>query len=251
MASAQQDDRQFLYSPAMQTVSSATIGVGTNLDWDAYQRAIYQTSNSVFTKQAKQLLQRGNISEPEARALIDQRNALVRDARKPLSPMGKLYSEIKKPIDELPDYEALIARKGSNEAILRSVGKTNEIVDRLTVNMRMAGRGMIVLSLVLTVVVIVEAPPEQRARVASREGGALAGGSVGGWGGAWAGCATAAVIASPSLVLPIAGEVTEAGACFVGGIGGGLGLGAIGAWAGSQGGEALYDYVTTIRWRRP
>lgn len=250
MATRPREEPEFLYSPAVRVAEGATFGLGTNLTWDAYQRRLYNQQNAVFTRQANALLRRGFITEAETRILIDQRNALVRDARRPLSPFGRLYSEILKPTRNLPTYERLLSAKGTQEAILQSVGRTRAVVNRLSVTMGYAGRSMVVVNLALSVVVIVQASPENRGRVAAGQGGALAGGAAGGWAGAWAGCAGAALIASPSLVVPIIGEVGTGGACLVGGIVGGLGGGALGAWAGDRAATSVYDYVTRLEWRR-
>lgn len=250
MATRPQDESQFLYSPAVRVTEGATFGLGSNLTWDAYQRRLYNQQNAIFTRQANELLRRGLITAEQTRVLVEQRNALVRDARRPLSPLGRLYSEILKPSHDLPSYERLLRGRGSNEAILRSVGTTRAVVNRLSVSMGYVGRGAVVLNLVLSAVVIARASPEDRARVASRQGGALAGGAAGGWAGAWAGCAGAALIASPSLVVPVVGEIGTGGACLIGGIAGGLGGGALGAWFGDQAGAAAYDFVTQLEWRR-
>lgn len=250
MATQPRDEPQFLYSPAVRVVEGATFGLGTNLAWDGYQRRLYNQQNAIFTRQANQLLRQGLITADQTRILVEQRNALVRDARSPLSPFGRLYSEILKPSHDLPTYERLLRGKGSNEAILRSVGTTRAVVNRLSVTMSYVGRGAVVLNLALSAVVIARASPEDRARVAARQGGALVGGTTGGWAGAWAGCAGAALIASPSLVLPVIGEIGTGGACLVGGIAGGLGGGAIGAWLGDQAGATAYDFVTRLEWRR-
>lgn len=197
---------------------------------------------------ANELLRRGLVTEAETRALVDQRNLLLREARKPLSPFGKVYSEILKPMHDLPTYERLIRAKRSNEAVLQSVGKTRAYVNRLSLSMRYAGRGMVLVNLALAVIIVARANPEDRGRVAAGQGGALAGGTAGGWGGAWAGCVGLSALASPSLVIPLVGEIGTGGACLVGGILGGLGGGAAGAWLGDRAGTAVYDYVTTLEW---
>lgn len=250
MSTGSREEPQFLYSPAVRVVGGATFGLGTNLSWDAYQRALYNQQNALFDRQFHELKRRGFITDLETRVFTEQRNALVISSRGRLSRFGRYYSEIIKPVRDLPTYERLIRDKGSNEAILRSVGKTRAVVNRLSVTMGLVGRSAVVLNLALSVVVIVRASPEDRARVASRQGGALAGGAVGGWTGAWAGCAGAGLLASPSLVIPLVGEVTTGGACLVGGIVGGFGGGALGAWAGGSGGGAAYDYITRLEWLR-
>jgi len=67
-----------------------------------------------------------------------------------------------------------------------------------------------------------------------------------GTGGMWAGCATASLLASPSLVIPLVGEVTTGGACMVGGILGGLGFGWFGRKFGEAAGEEMYHLVVQM-----
>ena len=185
---------------------------------------------------------------PEYDALVNARNELVVEFRKPLSPFGKAYSEILKSGSKLPQPGELLTKKGSIEAVLESVGKSRASVNRLSMVFRVAGPALIVLDITITTVVVMRAPPEQRGRVAAREYTGLGAGVAGGAGGAWAGCATLATLGSPSLVVPVVGEVTEGGLCLVGGILGGFGVGWLSREAGKKAGEAVYDFVTTFRW---
>jgi hypothetical protein len=242
--------RQYNYSPAYTAVSNGAFGIGSNLAWDSYQREMYNQLNAALQRQANTMRTQGVISEAEARALIAQRNLILAESRKSLSPFGRLYSEILKPSSQLPTYEKLLEQKGSIEAIVESVGKTRAVVNRLSVVMKYGGRAGIVLQIVVSAVIIAEAPPEQRGRTTAGQAGAVGGAALFGWGGAWAGCGTAALLVSPSLAIPIVGEGAEGGACLIGGIIGGFGLGALGGWGGQAAGEAIYDYVTQLRWTR-
>lgn len=243
-------EQQFFYSPALRVSTEAVFGLGSGLAWDAYQRDLYNKINKALQRQANLLRQRGQVTEAEVRALIEQRNKVLMEARRPLSPFGRLYSEILKPSSDLPTFEKLLHGKGSVEAILQSVGKTRVVTNKLVATLKVAGRGAVVLELVVTVVLVAEARPEDRARVLARQGGGIAGGAVGGWTGAWAGCAGLSLLTSPSLAIPIIGEGVTGGACLVGGIAGGLGFGALGAWGGERIGTAAYDYVTKLTWVR-
>lgn len=243
-------DREYLYSPAETVVVSASFGLGSNLTWDAYARQLYIRADTRLQQQANALLARGSVTENEVRALSAQRDLIRSTIRSRLSPFGRLYSEILSPSLKNPSFEERFLQKGSLEAMLRSVGKSRAVVNRLATRMRFFGHSAVVVQIVFSAIVIIEARPEDRARVATRQGGAVAGGAAGGWVGAWAGCAGGAALASPSLVIPYVGEVTEAGACLIGGFAGGLGLGALGAAGGEKAGGALYDYVTTLTWTR-
>lgn len=243
------DHDEYLYSPAVSQSGAATLGVASNVTWDSFVRQSYQKAAALLQRQADDLIRRGNITMPEARALVEtQRNALVVAMRQRLSRFGRLYSEILKPTEKLPTLEQLIAKKGSVEAVLTSVGKSRAVVNRFTAARRVGGSGVIVLQIGFSAVVISSASPETQGRVAAREVGGLGGAAAGAWGGTWAGCAALAAIASPSLVLPIVGEVTTGGACLVGGIAGGFGAGWIGAILGQWAGEAAYDFSTNLAW---
>jgi len=243
--------REFNYSAAFTSTANGSFGVGSNFAWDSYQRELYNRLNEALQKQANELRARGAITETEARALVAQRNLILSEARKPLSPFGRLYSEILKPSGQLPTYEKLLAQKGSIEAIVESVGKTRAVVNRLSVVMKYGGRAGIVIQIVVSAVIIREAAPGQRGRTIAGQAGAIGGSALFGWGGAWAGCATAAALMSPSLAIPLVGEGAEGGACLVGGLIGGFGFGALGGAGGQAAGEAIYDYVTQIRWTQP
>ena len=142
----------------------------------------------------------------------------------------------------------LLARKGTVEAVLESVGKSRTSVNRLSMVFRFAGPALLVLDITITSIVVMKAPPEQRGRVAAREYTGLGAGVGGGAGGAWAGCIALAALGSPTLLVPIVGEVTEGTLCVVGGILGGIGGSWAGREAGKAAGEVAYDFVTTFRW---
>jgi hypothetical protein len=184
----------------------------------------------------------------EYEELVKARNTLVQEFRKPLGPFGRQYSEILKPISKLPQPGELLSKKGSIEAVLESVGKSRASVNRLSMVFRVAGPALLVLDITITTIVVMKAPPEQRGRIAAREYTGLGVGVASGAGGAWAGCVSLVALGSPTLVLPVVGEVTEGTLCVVGGILGGLGVGWVGREAGKTAGETAYDFVTTFRW---
>ena len=240
---------EYPYSPAVRKTIEVTFTIAPHMTWDGYARLFYDRANRVIQDQANLLLQRGNISAPEVRNLVEsQRNRLIMVFRNRLSPFGRLYSEILKPASRLPTLESMLARKSSLEAVLHSVGSSRQVVNRISAISRVAGPAAITLQLSLSAVVIYTAEPEERGRVVAREAGRIVGGVTGGIGGAWAGCASFAVLASPSLAIPIVGEVGTGGACLVGGLVGGLGLGWLGNEAGRAIGPALYDFNTLLYW---
>jgi hypothetical protein len=237
-----------LLSPVFQEAVQITDNMAAPMTWDAYWRMAYGRADKVLQAQANELLKRGNITRQEFEQLVKARNTLVEEFRKPLSPFGKQYSEILKPTSKLPQAAELLARKGSVEAVLESVGKSRAAVNRLSMVFRVAGPALLVLDITITTVVVMQAPPEQRGRVAAREYTGLGVGVAGGAGGAWAGCVTLAALGSPTLLVPVVGEVAEGTLCVVGGLLGGIGVGWLGREAGKAAGEAAYDFVTTFRW---
>ena len=224
-----------------------------NMAWDAWWRLAYDRANKVIQEQANELLRRGNVTAEEARDLVEvQRNGLVIEMRKPLTPFGKLYSEVLKPANSLPTFEALVERKGTVEAVLVSVGKTRAVTNRIAFIGRTAGTAGFVLEIVAVAVVIELAPEDQRARVATEEVSGAVGGIAAGTGGYWAGglagAAWAGTWASPTLVVPVIGEFTEGGAILIGGIAGALFTGWIGNKLGKAAGRLLWRLLP-IEWK--
>jgi len=240
--------QQVLLSPVFQETVQITNNMTAPMAWDSYWRMAYDRADKVLQAQDNELLKRGNITKLEFDELVKARNTLVQEFRKPLSPFGKQYSEILKPNSKLPQPGDLLAKKGSVEVVLESVGKSRATVNRLSMVFRVAGPALLALDITITTIVVMKAPPEERGRMAAREYTGLGFGVAGGAGGAWAGCVTLAALGSPSLALPIVGEVTEGGLCLVGGILGGLGVGWMGREVGKVTGEEVYDFVRTFRW---
>jgi hypothetical protein len=129
-------DEEFLYSHAASSVANASFGIGSNLTWDSFVRKSYNAVNTALTEQGEALVRRGNVLYDEAKG---QRNRMVVEMRKRLSPFGRLYSEILKPADKLPTLDQLLRKKGSLTAVLSSVGKTRGSVNRFAAVVRMGG----------------------------------------------------------------------------------------------------------------
>lgn len=249
-AMATQEEQQFQYSPVVQVAVEGSYAVGATQSWDAFMRKSYDQANQAISRQANALLLRGNVTAQEARALVEgQRNALVMQMRQRLSPWGRIYSELLKPSSSLPTLDQLVARKGSIEAVLTSVGKSRSSVNRFAATVRSAGPAAILIQISLSGVIISQAAPQDRSRVASGQAGAIVGGAAVGAAGAWAGCLTGAALLSPSLILPIVGELGTGGGCLIGGIVGAFGYGAAGATVGEQVGTTTYDFLTRMEWK--
>lgn len=237
---------EFLYSPAVRVTVEVPFSIAPGMTWDGFWRLIYDRANAGIQQQANLLLEQGRISVEESRALVNSRNDLLLRIRSKATPFGELYSEILKPRSSLKSFERFVAEKGSIEAVLKSVGKTRAVVDKIGVVSRVAGPAAIVLEISLTAIVIQQADPRDRSRVAAREIGGVVGSVGGGLGGMWAGCAGLATLASPSLVVPVVGEISTGGACLIGGILGGIGVGWLGRRAGESIGEGLYEITNDL-----
>ncbi len=235
-------------SPALRITLEVPFSIAPQMTWDAFQRLAYDKLNAGLQKQANELLKRGSITYQEMEKLVNARNASVLQIRNRLTSFGELYSEILKPSASLKTAEQLLTEKASMEAVLESVGRTRQVVDRIGVVSRLAGPAAIILEISIVTVVITQASPQDRGRVAARQIGGAVGGLAGGSGGMWLGCVTGASLASWSLLVPIVGEGATGGACLIGGIIGGLGIGFGGRLVGERVGEGAYDFVTTLHW---
>lgn len=226
------------------------------LSWDGFVRAhVYDPAARAFSQQGEEFVRLGSMSHHEAATWVNaQRNALlihVRDQHN--SPLGRAYAELKKPRDRLPSLEGSLARQRAKfpnatetelyEAVIRSGGKTNTSVNRMSVAFRMAGPALLVVDIAVSAHLVMSAPREARGRVAAREAGGLVGAGLGGWGGAKAGC-----WAGAGVGVWFKG-VGAAPGCLVGAVGGALGLGYAGSEIGSSAGEMAWDAAeTTLRW---
>jgi hypothetical protein len=241
---------RYSYAAAAKEAIDIQFPVATTLAWDSFWRLAYQKANLVIQEQANALVARGNITMEEARDLVEvQRNGLVVQMREPLSPFGKFYSETLKPAANLPTLEGQLAQKGSLEAVLTSVGKSRAVVDRLGFYCRRAGVAGFALEIVAIAVAVEKAPPGHKGEVATEEitGAVLDTGfeTMGMWSGAAAGAAWAGTWASPTLLIPGFGELTEGGAILIGGIAGGFYFG----WLAHDADRQIAHVATQNLWR--
>jgi len=148
---------------------------------------------------------------------------------------------------------ALLAKKGSYEEIIRASSQTRQSVNKIALIARISGPALITFDIVMTIVVVEEAPAHERGEVAAEQVGGMAGSIIGarygGLGGAWAGSATFMLLASPTLVIPVVGEVTEGGAAFVGGVVGFFAGGLLGWGIGQNAAKELWITLPVI-WRQ-
>ena len=236
-------------------VDSVTGNVG-QISYDAFIRKyVYEPAAEAIGKQGEEFVRKGILSKAKAAEWVNaQRNTLlvnVRDQKN--SPLGRAISEYLKPREKLPSvgdltkkYAAKMPGASSDdvfEAIIRSGARTRGSVNRVAVVLRWGGPVLLAVNIGLSAHLVAEAPPEQRGRVAAREGGGLVGGTVGGWAGAKGGCAAGAAVG-----VWFEG-VGAAPGCLIGGVIGGLGIGYAGSRVGSWLGEQAFDFThSVIEW---
>lgn len=68
------------------------------------------------------------------------------------------------------------------------------------------------------------------------------------WAGAAAGAAWAGTWATPTLVIPVVGEITEGAAILLGGIIGGVYMGWLARGAGESAGAQIWNLVS-VQWK--
>jgi hypothetical protein len=225
-------------------ILETTFPITPHMTWDSFQRLSYESANQKIQMRANTLIENGDITYNRVKDLVEvQRNNLVIKTRNRLSPFGKLYSEILKPRTQLPTLDTMLERKGTLENVLKSVGKSRAAVDSFSSVFRKFGSCTIAIQMILSGLKLSKISSQERNRVASGEAGKLIAGTAGGMGGAWAGCAAGAAIASPTLVLPVIGEVTTGGACMAGGFIGGIGASSVLSEAGKAISLTSYDQI--------
>jgi hypothetical protein len=256
MASPANQNTNVTYSYAVRAKATLDIPLGgaTDYTWNGFQRLFYEKATAAIQRQADILERRGNITAAEARQLVEvQRNSLVLATRDQLTPFGKYYSEILKPTKDLKTFDLLLAEKGSIEAVIRSVGKSRQAVNRVAFVARRVGPAAIVLDIVLTIVIIDQAPAAERQKMAVGQvggmAGSLVGGRYGGWAGAWAGATIFSELGAATLTIPVVGEITEGGAVVIGGIVGFFFGGVVGWGAGQVGGPLLWRQAQVV-WKQ-
>ncbi|MGL4232460.1 MAG: hypothetical protein ACRCWJ_13935 [Casimicrobium sp.] len=213
---------------------------------------IYEPAARALSQQAQAFVNQGTMTSREAASWLNaQRNALVVSTRDRLnSPLGRAIAEYLKPRDkmpQLPDLERKIQARSPHlsgdqmyEAIIKSGAGTRASVNLLAVTLKFAGPTLVGVNIVYSGYIVMQAPPQQRGQVASREVGAIVGGVGGGWFGAKAGCAGGAAIG-----VWFVGWGSIPG-CFIGGIGGAFGGGWAGSHVGGMAGEALWSAANTV-----
>ncbi len=204
MVTAKNND-QIIFENTIQALKSEIANIGTHLVIDATARQAYAQQIQMMAEDLRQQVSSGRITWSQAAAQAqDTRNTIMEIIRGRSTPVGRAMAEQLK--REGKTLNELIARKASQlygpntnfnhlspaqqnavyAEIVKSAGRSNP---RVTIAMRKlshAGRGLIVLSIGLSVYSIITA--DDKANVAGRElavtgagiGGGIAGGAVAG-----------------------------------------------------------------------
>ncbi len=197
-----QDKREF--EAAIQALEAQAVNVGLHMVVDAEARQLYSRQIKRFSEELKLEVKQGKISWKEAAKKANEtRNVIMEIVRGKSTPVGNAYAQQLK--SKGRTLNELVAKK-TNEIyltkhfndltveqknrvyseIVKSSGKSNPDVNRLMKNISSAGRGLIVLSIGLSVYTI--ATSENKLETASREalvagagiGGGIAGGAIAG-----------------------------------------------------------------------
>lgn len=214
---------------------------------EAYLREIYDSSAKGITNTAKELVEKGMPQHETAKWAIEARNQLKAKIRADGNPILKKVFEarnLNKYGNKLgPTYEQLFQKYSKqglkpaeiNKKIVGSSGRANVKFNRWSGRLRVAGRIMIAIDIVLAGVKVYLAPEGKKVQVALEElariGGALAMGAVGAKGGAAAGAAIGALFAG----------VGAAPGAIIGGIIGGIGGAVFGGWLAKSIVQQVYE----------
>ena len=201
----QQTNDRALFESAIQALESELANAGTHLTVDARARQLYSAQIRVMADELRREATLGRITWADAASRAQEtRNVVMEALRGRSTPVGRAVAESLK--REGKTLNELIARKtlqlfgpaadfnrlppaAQNQVyaeIVASAAKSNPRVNAAMVRLSRAGRGLIVLSVALSVYQIATA--EDKAKAATRElavtgagvGGGIAGGALAG-----------------------------------------------------------------------
>jgi len=197
------DRRSFEH--AMQALEAELANVGTHLAVDARVRAAYASQLRAMADEMRASVAAGRMSWNQAAAVANElRNTIMEVARTQGTPVGRAWAQAIK--SEGPDLNTIIARAtaklhgagadfnaltaGQKDAVyaevVASAGRSNPRMTSLLRRLAPAGRGLLVLSIGLSIYQVATA--ENKAQAAGRElavtgagiGGGIAGGALAG-----------------------------------------------------------------------
>ena len=232
------------HDPRVQTAGSGAVTI-----YNTVQRSEYLTQVRANSAEGVRRIQAAReagdlvAAETAARETSATRNALRTATQDRLTPGSRYMSQT---LEEAREFETLVQQYArpnqfeTFEEVAHAAGRSRGSVTTLTRIGKVAGPAGVALGVGVGVYEVIEAPPEERPRVAARETGGFAGGAVG---------AEAGVATGTGLAVLIAGGLGLSGppgwlVLALGIVGGGAG-GYLGSEGGRAGGEALYDAATS------
>jgi len=196
---SQGNDRQ-LFDRAMRALEAEIANAGVHMVWDATVRQAYAKEIREMSRAVVQQVKANKITWAEAAKEANRlRNDIMEILRSRSTPVGRAEAQrqkltgktlseliIKKTAEKYPGFKfenlSTVQRNNVYLEIVKSSGKSKDKVNTAMRRLSSAGRGLVVLSVALSVyhVAIAENKTRAIAREASIAGGGIAGGVAGG-----------------------------------------------------------------------
>jgi len=196
---SQDNDRQ-LFDRAMRALEAEIANAGMHMVWDATVRQAYAREIREMSLAVEQQVKAGKITWAEAAKEANKlRNDILEIMRTRSTPVGRAEAQrqkltgktlneliVKKTAEKYPGFKfenlSTVQRNHVYAAIVKSSGKPKDKVNTAMQRLNSAGRGLVVLSVALSVyhVAMAEDKAQTIAREASIAGGGIAGGVAGG-----------------------------------------------------------------------
>jgi hypothetical protein len=229
-------------------------GIVAQLSYDAFVRKyFYEPAAKLISEQGEALVRNKILTSKEAAEWVRvQRNQLIIKVRDQMnSPLGRAYSEYLKPRNKFKTLPELFKDKaarmpGATEeqvynAVIKGGRNTRGWVNKVGFALRWAGPVMIGIDVYCSARLVMETPPEQRFREASKQAGGIMGGLGGAWAGgrtgAWVGCRGGAAV---GVWFEGVGAIPG---CLVGTVVLGTGGAIAGGYYGAKGGESAATWI--------
>lgn len=145
-------------------------------------RALYQHGEEAIVNQAASMKAAGATETQIAEHVSEMRRQLalkVREASGELQKKAAELFDLVRGNKERPSYSTLRAAGKSDAQIIETAAKTNKWVNRLPGALKWTGRVLVIAQAAYSIYVTIEAPPDQRVRVAAQEAGGFFGGFAG------------------------------------------------------------------------
>ena len=224
--------------PMTHGAGDISVYVGRTMTAEAALREVYQQGARGITREALEMVARGESVSDAARWAHNARNDLKVQIRARGSPISRGLAEarnVRKYGDKVgPTYDDLIRQGKTPEDIIGSSGRSSTKVNRVATRMRLAGRLLVAVDIAILTWEVIEAPEGQGLKTAVVGAGRVGGALGGGWAGAKGGAAVGSFF----------GPVGTAVGGVIGGLGGALVGGALGGEVARTGYEFVEELFT-------